>query len=50
MFESKLPNLQHDKISIKAKGYLDTVSEIRGNYGRDALREDEKIYFMKKEK
>ena len=31
-----------------AEGYMDTVSIIRGNIGRPPMKEDERIYFMKK--
>ena len=36
-------------IKIKAESYMDTVSAIRGNMGRPALPENERIFFMKKE-
>ena len=31
---------------LTAKSYLDTVSIIRGKYGRGPLKEEERIYFM----
>jgi len=35
-------------LEITAESYMDTVSQIRGNMGRPALLENERIYFMKK--
>ena len=40
--------IQHSGISLLAEGYLDTVSIIRGNLGRPPLKEEDRIYFMKK--
>ena len=36
-------------LSIRAESYMDTVSAIRGNMGRQALPENERTYFMKKD-
>lgn len=33
---------------LEADAFMDTVSMIRGNIGRPPLKEDDKIYFMKK--
>lgn len=41
---------QHQGVIINVLGYLDTVSIIRGKYGRGALKESERIYFLKDRK
>lgn len=46
MYNDGNPTVSHGGITLLAKGYLDTVSIIRGSYGREALREDQRIYFM----
>ena len=33
---------------LNIEGYMDTVSIIRGNIGRPPMREEDRIYFMKK--
>lgn len=40
----------HQGIVLNVCGYLDTVSVIRGKYGRAALKEHERIYFLKDRK
>ena len=35
-------------MTLEALGYMDTVSMIRGNIGRPPLKEEERIYFMKR--
>jgi len=41
---------QHQGIVLLVQGYLDTVSIIRGKYGRGPLKEHERIYFVKERK
>lgn len=48
MINDGAPSVSHQGLQLLAKGYLDTVSIIRGSYGREALREDQRIYFMNK--
>lgn len=40
----------HSGIIMNVSGYLDTVSIIRGKYGRGPLKETERIYFLKDRK
>lgn len=40
----------HNGIVLSVHGYLDTVSIIRGKYGRGPLKEHERIYFLKDRK
>lgn len=40
--------IQHSGISVVAEGFMDTVSIIRGNIGRPALREEDRVVFMRK--
>lgn len=40
--------IQHAGIFLDAEGYMDTVSMIRGNIGRLPMKEEDRIYFMKK--
>ncbi|CAI2377863.1 unnamed protein product [Moneuplotes crassus] len=42
--------IQHQGIVLNVSGYLDTVSIIRGKYGRGPLKESERIYFLKDRK
>ena len=46
MYNDGSPQVNHQGITLLAKGYLDTVSIIRGSYGREALKEEQRIYFM----
>ncbi len=41
-------SIQHSGIIVQAEGYMDTVSIIRGNIGRPPMKEEDRIYFMKK--
>jgi hypothetical protein len=45
-YDDGTPQVQHQGLQVTAKAYLDTVSIIRGSYGREALKEEERIYFM----
>jgi len=40
--------IQHSGISVLAEAYMDTVSIIRGNIGRPAMKEEDRVVFMKK--
>lgn len=40
----------HQGVVLNIQGYLDTVSVIRGKYGRGPLKEHERIYFLKDRK
>jgi hypothetical protein len=40
--------IQHSGINVLAEGFMDTVSIIRGNIGRQPLKEEDRIVFMKK--
>ncbi|CDW80932.1 down syndrome critical region protein 3 isoform 2 [Stylonychia lemnae] len=40
--------IQHSGIVVNAEGYMDTVSIIRGNIGRPPMKDEDRIYFMKK--
>ena len=40
--------IQHSGITLLAEGYMDTVSIIRGNIGRPALKEEDRVVLMKK--
>ena len=40
--------ISHVGITLDADAFMDTVSMIRGNIGRPALKEEDKIYFMRK--
>jgi hypothetical protein len=39
---------EHGPVSLNAEAYMDTVSAIRGNQGRQPLPINDRIYFMKK--
>lgn len=43
-----MPSMTHSGITVEANAFMDTVSLIRGSIGRPALKEEDKIYFMKK--
>jgi len=36
----------HSGIIVRAEGYMDTVSIIRGNIGRPPLKEEDRVVFM----
>jgi hypothetical protein len=40
--------VNHVGLFLEAEGFMDTVSMIRGNIGRPALKEEDRIVFMKK--
>ena len=40
----------HQGVTMNVQGYLDTVSIIRGKYGRPPLKEQDRIYFLKERK
>ena len=39
---------EHGAVTLVAESYMDTVSAIRGNQGRQPLPVNDRIYFMKK--
>ena len=43
------PNVPYDSITLQAEGFMDTVSEIRGDLGRGPLPVDKRIMFMQKQ-
>lgn len=42
-------SMDHGAVVLTAEAYMDTVSAIRGNVGRQPLPADQRIYFMKKQ-
>lgn len=40
--------MQHSGITAVAEGFMDTVSIIRGNIGRPALKDEDRTIFMRK--
>lgn len=50
LLNDSTPGISHNGITMQVYGYLDTVSLIRGKYGRPPLKEHERIYFLKDRK
>lgn len=47
LYEDSSGGTNHQGVIMNIHGYLDTVSVIRGKYGRPPLKENERIYFLK---
>ena len=50
LYEDPSGGTSHQGVSMNVVGYLDTVSIIRGKYGRPPLKEQDRIYFLKDRK
>lgn len=48
MLNEPASQVSHSGLMLLIEGYMDTVSIIRGNIGRAPMREEDRIYFMKK--